>query len=81
MGTGRRHTPPLWEAMAEAGMQYIETYVVHIQNTAAKYIATRPIMDLCLAEGRSPGVRVLKSRWEQENLNMGGIQVEEEKWD
>ena len=41
--------PPLEDAMAEAGLQEMETYVSGLQNTVAQYIATRPIMDLCLA--------------------------------
>ena len=41
--------PPLAEAMAEAGLQVVETYSARHQNTVTQYIATRPIMDLCLA--------------------------------
>ena len=48
------------EAMSEAKLQEIETYVAHNQNTVAQYIATRPIIDLCLVEGRRPGARVLR---------------------
>ena len=41
--------PPLAEAMAEAGLQVVETYSARHQNTVTQYISTRPIMDLCLA--------------------------------
>ena len=34
--------------MAEAGLQEVDTYVSHHQNTFSQYIATSPIMDLCL---------------------------------
>ena len=48
--------------MAELGLQEMETYVSDHQNTVAQYVATRPIMDLCLAEKRRPGPRV-EIRW------------------
>ena len=50
--------PPLEDAMAEADLQEVETYVSCRQNTVVQYIATRPIMDLCLAAKRRPGPRV-----------------------
>ena len=59
--------------MAEVGLQEIETYVDHHQNTSVPYIATRSIMDLCLGAGQSPGVRVLKRSWKQESIDMEGI--------
>ena len=43
--------PPLGEATEEAGLQEIETYATYRQNTVAQYIATRPIMDLCMSLG------------------------------
>ena len=39
--------PPLEEAMWEAGLQEVESYVLRRQNTVAQYIATRPILGLC----------------------------------
>ena len=54
--------PPLEDTMAEAGFQEVEAYVSCHQNTVAQYIATRSIMDLCLAEKRRPGTRVVM-RW------------------
>ena len=32
--------PPLDEAMTEVGLEEVETYVLHRQNTVAHYIAT-----------------------------------------
>ena len=66
--------PPLLEAMVEkislamveAGIQEVDTYVTSLHNTAGQYIDTSTIMDLCLAVEQSPGIRVLKRRWEQE---------------
>ena len=54
--------PPLEDAMAEAGLQEVETYVSCLHNTVVQYIATNPIMDLCLAAKRRPGPRV-EMRW------------------
>ena len=51
-------------------MKNIEYYVTHLKNTVTKYIVTRPVMDLCLAAGRCPGVRLLNWWWEKESLNM-----------
>ena len=52
--------PSLEDAMAEAGLQEVETYVSRRQNTVTQFIATRPIMDLCLATEQRPGPRVSK---------------------
>ena len=53
----------LYEAMSESGVQEVETYVTFRQNTVAKFIATRPMMDLCLVAARHPRARVLKRWW------------------
>ena len=54
--------PPLDDAMAEAGLQEVETYVSRCHNTVAQYILTRPIIDLYLAAKRRMGPRVAR-RW------------------
>ena len=61
------------EDMAEASMQELDNYVNRCQNTSAQFIATRPIMDMCLATARRLGARVLKQWREQEGLNLAGI--------
>ena len=48
---------PAEESMAEAVLQEVENYFYRKQNTAAYFISTRPIMDLCLTSGRRPGSR------------------------
>ena len=48
--------------MAEVGLQELETYVSLRHNNVAKYIATKPIMELCLVAKRRPGPRVAM-RW------------------
>ena len=52
--------PPLEDAMAEAGIHEVETYVYRRHNKFAQFIAIRPIMDLCLTAERRPGPRVCK---------------------
>ena len=56
-----------------AGVQEVETYVARRQNTAAQFVATRPIMDLCLAAARRPGARVSEWWRKQEGLDLKGI--------
>ena len=46
------------EAMAEAGLQEVEFYVSHHHNKVTQYMATTPIMNLCLAEDICLGKRV-----------------------
>ena len=55
--------PPQEEAIAEAGLQEVNKYVSRRHNTVTQFIATRPIMDLCLAEERCLGSRVEKKGW------------------
>ena len=54
----------LTEAMTEARLKEVETYISCRQNKVAHFIATRPIMDLCLAAERRLGSRVEKWWWE-----------------
>ena len=61
--------------MSEAGMQEVETYVSRRQNTVAQFIATRPIMDLCLAAERIPGPRIYKKWWEKDRVDVEGMQT------
>ena len=52
--------PLMEDAMVEAGLQEVETYISHRQNTAAQFIAASPIMYLYLEEERGPGKRLSK---------------------
>ena len=58
--------------MAEAGLQKLYTYVSLYQNNVAQYIATRPIVDLCLATKRRPGPIVAMPWWEKEVMDLEG---------
>ena len=57
--------PPLAEAMAEAVLQGVETYVTRLQNAVEQYISTSIIMDLCLVAEQRLGARMLKRWWVQ----------------
>ena len=53
----------------------MDTYVSCRQNTVAQYIATRLIVDLCMASKRSIGLRVEMWWWEQEGLYLKGVRT------
>ena len=65
----RRGTDGVWiyplleDAVAEAGLQEVDTYVSFCQDTVAQFIATRNIMDLCLESERRLGSRISKRWW------------------
>ena len=67
--------------MAEAGFQEVETYIYRCQNTATQFIATRPIIELCLAVERRQGSRAANQWWQQYRLDLEGMQTaaQEEK--
>ena len=54
--------PPLEDAMAEAGLQEVETYAYFLHYTFVQFIDTRTIMDLYLAADWRPGPRI-SNRW------------------
>ena len=60
--------------MQEAGFEGIWKAITRRQNTAAQYIATRPILDLCERATQRMGARVSRRWWDQE-----GIDLEEAK--
>ena len=53
----------------------METYIFRFQNTVAHFIANRTIVDMCLAAERRPGSRVAKRWWEQDGLDLEGMQT------
>ena len=62
--------PLLEDAMAEAGLQEVETYASCHQNTVAQFITTRPNMDLCLVAEQIPGPKVYNRWWEQDGVGV-----------
>ena len=53
---------PIGLALAMVRLDEIGVYIDQCLNMVAQYIVTRPIMDLCLAAERNPGIR-LSMRW------------------
>ena len=53
---------PIRAAPAMVVLEEIGLYTARFQNTAAQYIGTHNIMDLCLAVERKPGM-CLSRRW------------------
>ena len=68
--------------MEEEILMEMETYFSRFQNTAAQFIATRTIINLCLAADQRPGSRVVKRCWDQYGLDLKGMQTaaQEAKW-
>ena len=60
----------MYEAMKESVLEKVETYILHLQNTISQYIATPPILDLCLAAERRTGMRVAQPWLDQEGINL-----------
>ena len=67
--------PPIGEALKTVGLDDIGVYIAHRQNTITQYIATNPIMDLCLSVEWNMVLR-LSRRWrEKPALDILGIRV------
>ena len=71
--------PPLEDVIVEELLQEVGTYLYHLHNTVAQFIATRPIMDLCLAAERRTGSRVDKQWWEQDGMDLEGMHTEDQE--
>ena len=59
--------------MPEEGFEGIRKSITRRKNTVAQYIATRPILDLCVRSARRPGARVSRWWWEQAGIDLEGI--------
>ena len=66
---------PIGTTLEMVGLEEIRVYIAHRQNTVAHYIATLPIMDLCLASERNPGLRLSRQWWDQPALDIMGIRA------
>ena len=73
--------PPIRAALKMLGLVDIGVYITHHQNTATQYIATCPIMELCLAVERNPPLQLSRRLWEQPALDILGIRVGNEALD
>ena len=65
----------LEDAIAEAGLQEVETYVSLRQNTDTQFISNMTIMDLCLAAEQRPGPWVSTRCWEQDGVDVEGMRM------
>ena len=69
-GSGSCEYTSLEETILEAGFEGIGKYITMRQNTAAQYIVTRPILDLCERSAWRSGERVSLRWWEQASLDL-----------
>ena len=60
--------PPIGAVLEMVGLGDIGVYISRFQNTVAQYIATCPIMDLCLAAEQNPGMRLYRKWWKHPAL-------------
>ena len=67
--------PPVGGSDGGVGLVGGGDYVSRHQNIVAQYIATRSNMDLCLAAKWRPGPRVATRWWDQEGLDLVGMQT------
>ena len=61
--------PSLEGAMWEAGLTDIRKSITNMQNRVAKYIATRPLLDLCEGARAREGARVPMRWWNQAEID------------
>ena len=66
---GAWHYPSLEGAMQEAGLTDIRKSIANRQNTVVKYIATRPLLDLCEGARAREGARVPMRWWNQAEID------------
>ena len=66
---------PLEDTMAGALLQEVDTYVSFRQNTGVQFIATRPIVDLCLAAEQIRVTQVSRRWWEQDGVGVEGMRT------
>ena len=64
-------------ARDDAGFLTTEKYIRRRQNTFAKYIATRSLLEICEGSERSPGAQVGMRWWEQALINLAGARETE----
>ena len=61
--------------MGDSGFDEIGDYILNSQNTAAQYIAMRPILDLRKKTVRRPGAWVARRWWEQEGTYLSSLRA------
>ena len=73
---------PIGAELAMLGLEEIGVYIARHQNTVTQYIPTCPIMDLCLAAERRPGMQLSWRWWENPDLYILGIRAgtQQRRW-
>ena len=61
--------------MVEELFHEVENYVSCLQNTGAQFIATKPIMELCLEAEQRTGSRMKNQWWDQEVMDVEGMRT------
>ena len=61
--------PSLQGAMEEVALTEIRTSILRRQKTVAQYIATRPLLDLCVGARTREGAEVTLRWWEQAEID------------
>ena len=56
-------------------LEDISVYIACLHNMVVKYIATRPIMDLCLAVEQKPEMHLFRRWWYQPALDIMGVRA------
>ena len=66
---------PIGVELSMVCLEEIGVYISHHQNMVVQYIATRPIMDLCLAAEQKLGMRLSRPCQEKPALDILGIRA------
>ena len=66
---------PSGAELAIVVLEEIGVYIFCCHNTVAQYIATHPIMDLCLAAEHNPVLYLSRRWWEQSAMYILGIRA------
>ena len=67
--------PPIGVVLVMVGLEDIGIYISCKQNTVTQYIATHPIMDLCLVSDRKPRMHLSRQWWEHPALDIMWIRA------
>ena len=66
---------PIGEYLEMVGPEEIRVYIPCHQNTVAQYMTDRPIIGLCMAAERNPGLRLSRRWWKQPDLDILGTRA------
>ena len=67
--------PTYWGGTGNSGTGGDRVYFACCQNTVTQFIVTCPIIDLCLAAERNPGMLLSRKWWDKPALDILGIRA------